>query len=90
MAALKPASHEGACEIRCRSLLDEVRGLGSVRDAEGHVPLDQLSARALHLPPRPRRRRPRVRRTGSPALRAALKPIDHVGDCGRKLSRSGS
>jgi hypothetical protein len=46
MQTMKPASLKGAYEIRYRSLFNEGRGLSFPCDAEGRVPLDQLSERA--------------------------------------------
>jgi hypothetical protein len=46
METMKPVSPSGTFEIRYRSLFKEGRGLSFPCDAEGHVPLDQLSERA--------------------------------------------
>jgi hypothetical protein len=46
MQTMKPAPTTGTYEIRYRSLFNEGRGLSFPCDAEGHVPLDELSERA--------------------------------------------
>jgi hypothetical protein len=46
MQTMKTASQTGAYEIRYRSLFNEGRGLSFPCDAQGRVPLDQLSERA--------------------------------------------
>ena len=46
METMKPAPLTAAYEIRYRSLFNEGRGLSFPCDAQGHVPLDDLSDKA--------------------------------------------
>ena len=46
METMKPTPLATAYEIRYRSLFNEGRGLSFPCDAEGHVPLDELSDKA--------------------------------------------